>query len=119
MPAYVNYPLTASDDDEFFDAPAGSVLILCDAEFIEESRYVRDDSDWGWQAPDGSVIQTGELWASLFADGNPFGDHGVRPNSVLRVDAAWAAAQDMCEGGWEAAQARAEARVAAWMGAAA
>jgi hypothetical protein len=117
MPAYVNYPLTASDDDEFFDAPPGSLLILCNADGIETRRYTRVDTDYDWQAPGGTVLQAGVLWGSLFADGNPFGEHDIRPGSVLRVTLEWANHYDMCEGGREAAEARAEARVAAWMAA--
>lgn len=90
MTAFVNYPMTASDDDEFFDAPAGSTLILCDEDYIEVTRYTKTDD--GWLARAGDTYQPGELWASLFADGNPFGEHGVRANTVLRVDQAFAQA---------------------------
>lgn len=116
MTAYQNYPLTTSDDDEFFDAPAGSLLLLCDADHVEEARYTKVGDGFDWQAPDGSLIRAGLLWGSLFADGNPFGEHGVRPNSVLRVDLAWAQAYGLAEDR-EAAEREAEARVAAWMAA--
>ena len=92
MTAYVNYPLTASDDDEFFDAPAGSLLILCDEEHIEKARFEKVGDDFEWFSSAGSTYQAGEVWSSLFADGNPFGDHGVRPNTVLRVPLEWAQA---------------------------
>lgn len=113
--AYVNYPLTAGDDDEFFDAPAGSKLINADG----EAAYTKVGDDWDWQAADGSVIQSGVLWASFFQDGNPFGEFDIAPGLVLRVSLEWANAHDMCEGGAAAAEARAEARVAAWMAGAA
>jgi hypothetical protein len=117
MAAFVNYPLTTSDDDEFFDAPAGSLLIRTDADGAETGRYTKVGNDWDWQAPDGTTIQTGALWASFFADGNPFGDYGITPGLVLRVDLNWANAYGLAEDR-EAAEAAADARVAAWMAAA-
>jgi hypothetical protein len=113
MAAYVNYPLTASDDDEFFDAPEGSSLINPDGKTV----LVKLAADWDWQdtAKGGPVVTTGVAWGALFADGNPFGNEDIRPGYVLRVPLEWATRYDLCEGGREAAEARAEARVAAWM----
>lgn len=81
MTAFVNYPLTASDDDEFFDAPAESVLILCDEDWTEQARFERVGDGFDWRSPAGDTYQAGELWASLSTE--PFGP--VRPNTVLRV----------------------------------
>jgi hypothetical protein len=111
MTAYVNYPLTASDDDEFFDAPTGSSLINPDGKTV----LVKLPGDWEWQdtAKGGPVVTTGVAWGAMFADGNPWGDQPFRSGYVLRVPLDFATRYDICEGGREAAEARAEARVAA------
>lgn len=109
MTAYVNYPLTAGDDDEFFDAPAGSTLINADG--VTVAAKIGDG--WDWRNNEEFIVQTGDLWASLFADGNPFGDHDITPGYVLRVPLWFAEPRDMTEGGAAEAERRAEARVAA------
>jgi hypothetical protein len=111
MAAYVNYPLTATDDDEFFDAPLGSSLLKPNGDVA----YRKADAEFGWESASGAAVSAGVVWGSLFADGNPWGDEGLRPGYVLRVPLDHATRYDMCEGGWQAAEARAEARVAAWM----
>ena len=115
MTAYVNYPLTASDDDEFFDAPAGSSLINPDGKAV----LVKLPGDWEWQdtAKGGPVVTTGVAWGAMFADGNPFGNEDIRPGYVLRVPLEWARAYGL-PASREAGEAAAEARVAALMGSA-
>lgn len=113
MTAYVNYPLTTSDDDEFFDAPPGSFLLNSDGQIT----YKCVNDDFGWETSPGTPVQAGAVWSSLFADGNPFGDHGVTPGTVLRVPLEWAKSYGLAADR-AAAEAEAEARVAAWMAAA-
>lgn len=111
MTAYVNYPLTAADDDEFFDAPAGSTLINSDGEVT----HGKVGDGWDWRSSEEYIVQAGELWQSLMLNpAEPFG--GVKPGLVLRVPLDYAVRRDLCEGGREAAEARAEARLASWMG---
>jgi len=109
MSAYVNYPLTASDDDELFDAPLGSTVLSPSG----KAAFTKADDEFGWLNAAGQPVTTGVVWGSLFADGNPWGDQGVTPGYVLRVPLDFATRYDLCEGGREAAEARAEARVAA------
>jgi hypothetical protein len=102
-----DYPLTASDDDEFFDAPAGSVLLI-DGEFAA----TKVDDGYLWQnAVGGDYHQAGEVWAELVPD--PFGAAVIKP-AVLRVPWAWARSYGLAAN-YAEAEAEAEARVAAWM----
>ncbi len=86
MVAYFNLPITASDDDEVFDAPAGSKIIDADG----KTTHVATAEDFTWVTPDGTKVRTGDLWSSFFADGNPFGDCDVTPGLTLRVPFYWA-----------------------------
>lgn len=109
MSAFVNYPLTASDDDEFFDAPVGA-MIVADGSVL----FTCVGPDFQWQAADGTPIQAGMVWGGFFQDGNPFGEFDIQPGLVLRVPLEWARAYGLAASR-EAAEAEAEARVAAWM----
>ncbi|HEY5785240.1 MAG TPA: hypothetical protein VIT65_10725 [Microlunatus sp.] len=108
MSAYVNYPLTASDDDEFFDAPSGSLLLNADGEVT----HGKVGDGWDWRSSEEFIVQSGDLWASLFP-GNQY-EVDITPGYVLRVPLEWARAYGLAASR-EAAEAAAEARVAAWM----
>ena len=110
MTAFVNYPLTASDDDEFFDAPAGAVLINPAGALA----WTRGSEGWAWTGLPGVEQNAGAIWASFFQDGNPFGEYDITPGWTLRVPLEWAKAYGLAANR-EAAEAEAEARVAAWM----
>ena len=110
MTAYVNYPLTTSDDDEFFDAPLGSFLLDPDGQVA----YKKADDEFGWETSFGTPLSAGVVWGSLFKDGNPWGDEGLRPGWTLRVPLEWANRYGLAADR-EAAEREAEARVAAWM----
>lgn len=63
--------LTPADDDEFFDAPAGSILSI--AEPTSLTRYVKTDSAYGWEKLSdrntrSGAIEAGELWGRLFRE---------------------------------------------------
>lgn len=114
MTAYVNYPLTASDDDEFFDAPAGSSLLNPNGDVA----YTKVDNEFGWEATGGLPVQAGVVWGSLFKDGNPFGDYDIDKGWTLRVTLAWHGHYGM-SANTDAAIAEADARLAAMMAGAA
>jgi len=70
-------PLTPADDDEFFDAPEGSYLVLS-TEVGKQRRFVLEHDDryghavWGELAEHREVVvrshEPGDLWATMFAD---------------------------------------------------
>lgn len=72
-PARPYLPLHPADDDEFFDAPIGSMLtVRRDPASPEVERYELV-GDYEWQqyshhGPRGPVMQAGELWSTLFAE---------------------------------------------------
>ena len=79
-------PLTAADDDEFFDAPIGAVIALRDPASSTTLHYERTSLD-AWHLVDGfgerhDRLDIGELWGSLVATG------AVR-GAVLRAPDGW------------------------------
>ena len=72
-PARPYLPLQPADDDEFFDAPLGSMLtVRHDPSSTDVERYeLVGDYEWrqyGHHGLRGPVIQAGELWSTLFTE---------------------------------------------------
>lgn len=60
-------PLTESDDDEFFDAPEGTVLTI--ATGAGEDEYVRAGGAFSWnRVGTGEAFSAGELWVRVVGD---------------------------------------------------
>lgn len=85
-------PLHTADDDEFFDAPTGTLLVVADPETKAERRYIQTDvyewrelSDRGIQSAE--TTSAGVLWASLFDEkGVMASSKLILPRGVLFSD---------------------------------
>jgi hypothetical protein len=97
-------PLQPADDDEFFDAPLGSMLtVRRDAASTQVERYeLVGDYEWrrrGTHDLTGPVISAGQVWAELFSeeDGTMASTVLTPPHGVLYSDRTHYVSRDRIE----------------------
>lgn len=72
-------PLQPADDDEFFDAPVGSVLTVRRDPASTEVEQFTCTGDYEWvDTRAGAQVSAGELWGSLFSE-----EDGVMASTLL------------------------------------
>jgi hypothetical protein len=103
-PARPYLPLQPADDDEFFDAPTGSVLITRGEDGKVASRHAkfhtgtwRELSERG--VPSAAEIEPGDLWATRFSeeDGTMSPTVLVPPHGLVYSDRGFYAHRDQVE----------------------